>query len=145
MTTQTKSERPFKAKNLALIAHDSRKVAMVEWAKHNKVILSEQTLFGTGTTGSRIQEEVGLKVHCFKSGPLGGDQQVGAKISDGEIDFLIFFWDPLQAQPHDVDVKALLRLAVYYDIPVACNRATADYLITSRLLKRKEQISTDEG
>ena len=145
MEKDMQSSQPFRAKNVALIAHDSRKVAMVEWAKHNKTILSEQKLFGTGTTGSRIQEEVGLKVHCFKSGPLGGDQQVGAKISDGEIDFLIFFWDPLQAQPHDVDVKALLRLAVYYDIPVACNRATADYLITSRLLKRKEQISTDEG
>lgn len=138
MKLTTEAEPSFKAKNLALIAHDSRKVAMVEWAKHNKVILSEQILFGTGTTGSRIQKEVGLDVHCFKSGPLGGDQQVGAKISDGEIDFLIFFWDPLQAQPHDVDVKALLRLAVYYDIPVACNRATADYLITSRLLKRKQ-------
>ena len=120
-------------KKLALIAHDSRKQEMVEWSKHNKEILSRQVLFGTGTTGKLVNKEVGLDIHCFKSGPLGGDQQVGAKISDGEIDFLIFFWDPLQAQPHDVDVKALLRLAVYYNIPVACNRATADYLITSPL------------
>ncbi len=122
-------------RKLALIAHDSKKSEMVEWATHNKKILGRQSLFGTGTTGSLINKEVGLDIHCFKSGPLGGDQQVGAKISDGEIDFLIFFWDPLQAQPHDVDVKALLRLAVYYNIPVACNRSTADYLITSRLLE----------
>ncbi len=132
---QASTEPKPKQKKLALIAHDSRKEAMVEWARHNKDILGRQVLFGTGTTGSLINKEVGLNIHCFKSGPLGGDQQVGAKISDGEIDFLIFFWDPLAAQPHDVDVKALLRLAVYYNIPVACNRSTADYMVTSRLFE----------
>ena len=130
-----KSPSALGTKRVALIAHDSRKKEIVEWAKHNKEILSRQKLFGTGTTGGLIMKEVGLDIHCYKSGPLGGDQQIGAKISDGEIDFLIFFWDPLQAQPHDVDVKALLRLAVYYNIPVACNRLTADYLITSPLLE----------
>ncbi|MCH8568921.1 MAG: methylglyoxal synthase [Balneolales bacterium] len=133
----------MKPKKVALIAHDSRKQAMVEWAGHNKNILSRQHLSATGTTGTLISREVGLEITCYKSGPLGGDQQIGAKISEGEIDFLIFFWDPLAAQPHDVDVKALLRLAVYYDIPVACNRATADHLITSRLLEKIGE--TEEG
>ena len=131
-------------KKIALIAHDSRKNEMVEWATHNKEVLKVHALFGTGTTGARISKEVGLNVHCFKSGPLGGDQQIGAKISEGEIDFLIFFWDPLSAQPHDVDVKALLRLSVYYNIPIACNRSTADYLITSRLLEGDEFVPDAE-
>ena len=127
-TTKLKAIR-----NIALIAHDGRKQELVEWAEYNKEALGKHKLYATGTTGSRIQQETGLSIHCFKSGPLGGDQQIGAKICNGEIDFLVFFWDPLQAQPHDVDVKALLRLSVLYNIPVACNRVTADYLITSIL------------
>ncbi|MCC5927189.1 MAG: methylglyoxal synthase [Bacteroidetes bacterium] len=122
------------AKNIALIAHDNRKLELLEWADYNKGTLSNHNLFGTGTTGGLIMDKLGLHVHRYRSGPLGGDQQIGASISDGKIDFMIFFWDPLQSQPHDVDVKALLRLSVLYNIPVACNRATADFLISSPLL-----------
>jgi methylglyoxal synthase len=125
-----------KHKNIALIAHDNRKVELLEWAMYNKGTLSAHNLFATGTTGALLSNELKLDVHRYKSGPLGGDQQIGAKISEGGIDFMIFFWDPLQSQPHDVDVKALLRLAVLYNIPVACNRATADFLVSSPLLKK---------
>ncbi len=121
-------------KNIALIAHDNRKKELLEWAKFNRDTLSRHNLFGTGTTGGLIANELGLDVHRYRSGPLGGDQQIGAGISEGTIDFMIFFWDPLQSQPHDVDVKALLRLSVLYNIPVACNRATADFLVSSPLL-----------
>lgn len=131
-------------KNIALIAHDNRKLELLEWADFNKGTLTEHNLFGTGTTGGLITEKLGLKVHRYRSGPLGGDQQIGAGISEGKIDFMIFFWDPLQSQPHDVDVKALLRLSVLYNIPVACNRATADFLISSPLLNGKyERIIKD--
>ncbi len=123
-------------KNIALIAHDNRKMELLEWAKYNKGTLSEHNLYGTGTTGGLLSAELGLDVYRYRSGPLGGDQQIGASISEGGIDFMIFFWDPLQSQPHDVDVKALLRLAVLYNIPVACNRATADFLVSSPLLGR---------
>lgn len=116
-------------KNIALIAHDNLKSSMVEWAREHEAILKKYKLFATGTTGKRIEEEVGLSVTRFKSGPLGGDQQIGAGISEGKIDMVIFFWDPLAPHPHDVDVKALLRIAVVYDIPMACNRATANLLI----------------
>jgi methylglyoxal synthase len=116
-------------KNIALIAHDNLKLTMVDWARTHKVKLSQHTLFGTGTTGKRIEDEVGLSVHRFKSGPLGGDQQIGAGIAEGKIDMVIFFWDPLAPHPHDVDVKALLRIAVVYDIPMACNLASANLLI----------------
>jgi methylglyoxal synthase len=121
-------------KNIALIAHDNRKKELLEWVEYNIGTLSKHNLFGTGTTGGLITSKLGLEVHRYRSGPLGGDQQIGAGISEGTIDFMIFFWDPLQSQPHDVDVKALLRLSVLYNIPVACNRATADFLVSSPLL-----------
>lgn len=121
-------------KRVALIAHDNRKEDLIEWAKFNREVLAQHELCGTGTTGGRVQDELDLEVTRFQSGPFGGDQQIGAKIAEGEIDILIFFWDPLQPQPHDVDVKALLRLAVVHNIPTACNRATADFMIASPLM-----------
>jgi methylglyoxal synthase len=123
-----------KKKRIALIAHDNRKADLVEWAKYNKLLLAQHDLFGTGTTGQIMMNELNLPVQRFKSGPLGGDQQVGAKISEGIIDFLIFFWDPLEPHPHDPDVKALLRIAVVYNIPIACNRSSADFIISSSLM-----------
>ena len=120
-------------KNVVLIAHDSRKQDLLEWAKFNRAVLREHQLFATGTTGALVKAATDLPVIRFKSGPLGGDQQVGAKIAEGDLDVLIFFWDPLEQQPHDPDVKALLRIAVLYNIPTACNRATADFLVASSL------------
>jgi len=120
-------------KHIVLIGHDSRKKDLLEWVKFNKDVLREHKLFATGTTGALIAEHTDLEVMRFKSGPLGGDQQVGARISEGDLDILIFFWDPLEPQPHDPDVKALLRIAVLYNIPTACNRATADFLVASPL------------
>lgn len=120
-----------KQKHVALIAHDNRKVQLIKWAKKNSGVLSTHFLCGTGTTARLIAEETSLPVRAFESGPLGGDQQIGASIVDGKVDFMIFFWDPLSSQPHDPDVKALLRIAVLYDIPVAMNESTADFLLMS--------------
>ena len=118
-------------KRVALIAHDASKPDLLAWVKFNQGTLSQHTLFATGTTGKMISEATGLPISLLKSGPFGGDQQIGAHIAEGLIDFLIFFWDALEPQPHDPDIKALLRLAVLYNIPTACNRATADFLISS--------------
>ena len=121
-------------KNIALIAHDGKKKEMLEWCEWNKEILSKHFLYGTGTTARMITDRINLPVRAYNSGPLGGDQQVGAKIVEGIIDFIVFFSDPLTAQPHDTDVKALLRIALVYDIPIATNRASADFMITSPLM-----------
>ena len=118
-------------KNIALIAHDNKKQDLIEWCKKNKSILEHHFLCGTGTTARMVAERTGLPVRAYNSGPLGGDQQIGARIVGGKIDMVIFFSDPLTAQPHDPDVKALLRIAQVYDIPIANTRATADFIITS--------------
>jgi len=121
-------------KRIALIAHDNRKRDLLEWARYNRGTLSRHELYATGTTGTRVGAELDLPVTLFLSGPLGGDQQVGAGVAEGRIDFVIFFWDPLEPQPHDVDVKALLRIAVVYNVPIACNRASADFMLSSPLM-----------
>ncbi len=121
-------------KKIALVAHDNKKQDLVEWAKFNRDLLSHHEVFATGTTGEILEQELGLKITKLQSGPLGGDQQVGAMIVDGKVNFLIFFWDPLEPQPHDPDVKALLRMAVVWNIPIACDRASADFMISSPLM-----------
>ena len=123
-------------KRIALVAHDDKKGDLLEWAEYNRDILADHILFATGTTGKLLSVRLDVPVTCFQSGPLGGDQQVGALIAAGDLDILIFFWDPLSPQPHDSDVKALVRIAVVWNIPIACNRSSADYLITSPLLAR---------
>jgi methylglyoxal synthase len=122
-------------KRIALIAHDNCKADLLDWARYNRDTLSTHELFATGTTGRIIAEQLGVDITRFQSGPLGGDQQVGAAIVDGKIDFVIFFWDPLEPHSHDVDVKALLRIAVVYNVPIACNRATADFMLSSPLMR----------
>jgi methylglyoxal synthase len=121
-------------KRVALIAHDNRKRDLLDWARYNQGTLAQHDLFATGTTGKRLAKELDLPVTLFLSGPLGGDQQVGAAIAEGRVDFVIFFWDPLKPHPHDVDVKALLRIAVVYNVPIACNRASADFMLSSPLM-----------
>ena len=121
-------------KKIALVAHDNKKRDLVEWAKFNRDLLAHHEVYATGTTGDILESVLDFKIHRLQSGPLGGDQQIGAKIVDNEIDFLIFFWDPLEPMPHDPDVKALLRMAVVWNIPIACNRASADFMISSPLM-----------
>ena len=121
-------------KKIALVAHDNKKQDLLEWARYNRVLLAHHQVFATGTTGEMLEKELGFKITKLQSGPLGGDQQIGSRIVSNEIDFLIFFWDPLEPQPHDPDVKALLRMAVVWNIPIACNRATADFMISSPLM-----------
>ena len=121
-------------KKIALVAHDNKKPDLVAWAKFNRDLLAHHEVYATGTTGAILERELGFPIQRLQSGPLGGDQQIGAKIVDNEIDFLIFFWDPLEPLPHDPDVKALLRMAVVWNIPIACNRASADFMISSPLM-----------
>ena len=121
-------------KTIGLVAHDNKKRDLVEWAKFNRHVLVPHDLVATGTTGTLLEDELGIGVVKLQSGPLGGDQQLGAMIASGDIDFLVFFWDPLEPQPHDPDVRALLRIAVVWNIPVACNRASADFMVSSPLM-----------
>ncbi len=136
-------QMPMK-KRIALVAHDPRKSDLLEWARYNAGTLSEHDLYATGTTGGLLGDELGLEVTRLLSGPLGGDQQIGAKIAEGDLDVLIFFWDPLEPQPHDPDVKALLRIAVLYNIPTACNRATADFIVASPLFHVEYERLVDD-
>jgi len=131
-------------KRIALVAHDKKKKDLIEWVRWNRAGLVNHVIIATGTTGRLLEEELGIQVIKLQSGPLGGDQQIGAKITEGEIDLLIFFWDPLEMQPHDTDVKALLRIAVVWNIPVACNRASADFIISSPLMSGAYQHLTPD-
>jgi len=135
------SSKINKQKKIALIAHDNKKSDLISWAKKNSSVLSKHFLCGTGTTSRLISEETSLPVKPYRSGPLGGDQQIGAAIVDGKVDFMIFFWDPLTSQPHDPDVKALLRIAVLFDIPVAMNQSSADFLLNSSLMDEEYEKS----
>ncbi len=126
-------------KRIALVAHDNKKHDLLDWAGLNKSVLVQHRLYATGATGRMLEQRLDLPVSRVQSGPLGGDQQIGAKITEGEVDFLIFFWDPLEPLPHDPDVRALLRIAVVWNIPVACNRASADFMVSSALMNAEYQ------
>ena len=128
-------------KKIALVAHDNKKAELMEWALTNKAELSKHHLFATGTTGKLLEEKIDVAVTKFRSGPLGGDQQLGAAITEDKLDILIFFWDPMSAQPHDPDIRALLRLGVVWNIPIASNKSSADFLITSPLMQEEYEIS----
>jgi len=123
-----------KTRRIALVAHDYKKQDLLEWADYNRPLLCDQVLYSTASTGALLRKELDLQVTCFHSGPLGGDQQIGALIAAGQLDLLVFFTDPMHPQPHDCDVKALIRIAVLRDIPIACNRSSADFLISSPLM-----------
>jgi methylglyoxal synthase len=128
-------------KRIALVAHDHKKKDLIEWAEYNRKILSLHELVATGTTGTLLENQLGIPIKKVYSGPLGGDQQIGAMIAEEKIDFIVFFWDPMEAQPHDSDVKALLRLAVAWNILIACNRTTADFILTSFLMQEEYEIA----
>ena len=131
-------------KKIALVAHDNKKKDLIDWAEYNRKVLSQHELVATGTTGKLLEDKLKLPVKKLFSGPLGGDQQIGALIAEGNLDFIVFFWDPMEAQPHDSDVKALLRLAVAWNILMACNRTTADFILTSILMKEEYLIKTPD-
>lgn len=127
-------------KRIALVAHDNKKVELIEWARYNKVALTKHQLFATGTTGRLIEDALDVHITRLLSGPLGGDQQIGALIAEGKVDMLVFFWDPMSAQPHDPDIKALLRLGVTWNIPIAMDRSSADFMLTSPLMHEDYEV-----